>query len=67
MKKKIFIILMMLVISFNITYGNEKNDEISGLTEKLIIEQLDTIDLTEIEELIDSMNNENTMTMLSIA
>lgn len=61
MKRRITIILMIFILSINIVYGNEKNDESRGLTEKIIIEQLDTIDLTEMEELINEMNNQNSM------
>ncbi|WP_432665221.1 stage III sporulation protein AE [Wukongibacter baidiensis] len=59
MKRKITIILMIFILSINIAYGNEENDESKGLTEKIIIEQLDTIDLTEMEDLISTMNNQN--------
>ncbi|WP_432400798.1 stage III sporulation protein AE [Wukongibacter sp. M2B1] len=61
MKRRITIILMIFILSFNMAYGNEDNDESKGLTEKIIIEQLDTIDLTEMEELIKTMNNQDSM------
>ncbi|MCT4565279.1 MAG: stage III sporulation protein AE [Maledivibacter sp.] len=63
MKRKIIIILMILIFSANVAYSNEGGEKSSGITEKLIIEQLDTIDLTEMEELINNMNDENSLSM----
>lgn len=61
MKKKLIIVLLVFLISFNIVYANEDENESPGLTEQLILEQLETIDLTEMEELVNSMNYDNSM------
>lgn len=61
MKIKIVIMLVTFIISTNVVYGNEEDDKSIGLTEKIIIEQLDTLDLTEMQELIDSMNNKDSI------
>lgn len=66
MKRLIIIVLLIFLLSASIAYGNEGRDESTGLTEKLIIEQLDSIDLTEMEELINSMNDENSTSMPKI-
>lgn len=61
MKRKLSIILLVFLISVNIVYANEDENEPPRLTEQLIIEQLDAIDLTGMEDLVNSMNYENTM------
>ncbi|SKC72218.1 stage III sporulation protein AE [Maledivibacter halophilus] len=54
----ILILLILIIFFFNVAYGTNDEEKSSGLTEKLIIEQLETIDLSEMEELIKSMNEE---------
>jgi len=61
MKIRIIIVLLILILSTNVVYGNEEDNKSLGITEKIIIEQLDTLDLSEMEELINSMNNENSI------
>ncbi len=61
MKKKLIIALLVFFISFNIVYANEDKSKSVGLTEQLILEQLEAIDLTEMEELVKSMNYDNSM------
>ncbi|SHJ49117.1 stage III sporulation protein AE [Paramaledivibacter caminithermalis] len=66
MKKKIIIVLMLFIALTNIVYCKEGDKKTLGLTENLIMEQLDSIDLSEIEELINSMNDDNSMNMTKI-
>lgn len=66
MKRGIIIVLLIFIISANIAYGNEGSEESTGITEKLITEQLDSLDLTGMEDLINSMNDENSMVMLNL-
>lgn len=66
MKKKMVITILILIISFNVAYGTNDEQKTPGLTEKLIIEQLESIDLSEMEELINSMNEEYPMSLQKI-
>ena len=66
MKIKRIIILVIFIMSFNVAYCSENNDNSPRLTEELIMEQLDSIDLREMEELINSMNSENPASMADI-
>lgn len=66
MKKKMVITILILIISFNVAYGIDDDENTSGITEKLIIEQLESIDLSEMEELISNMNEEYPMSVQKI-
>ncbi len=66
MKIKRIIILVIFIISFNVAYCSESNDNSLRLTEELIMDQLDSIDLREMEELINSMSSENPASMTDI-
>lgn len=58
-KKKIIVItLIMFIFVFNISYCNDEKNELKVITDKIIMEQIEALDISEIEALIKSMNQD---------
>jgi len=68
MKKKVLILLISIVsmILSSTAYGLEKDSKIEKVTDELILQQLDSLDISEIEGLIDKMNNDKLVSMPKI-
>ncbi len=68
MKKLLMLFIMILVIfaSYHEVSGIEEHDETTKITDKLIINQLEAIDISEIEDMINSMNQDETFNMPNI-
>lgn len=68
MKKKPLVLFTMIMVMmlFNLSYGLDEDNKVEKITDELIIEQLDSIDISEIEGLIDQMSKDDIINMPNI-